>query len=91
PAGRVRVVPTPGHTVGHQSVVVEGGGDEVVLAGDVLVHAVQVVDPDVPYALEHDRDEARRTRRALLAGAARRGALVGTAHLTAPLIELAAP
>jgi N-acyl homoserine lactone hydrolase len=32
--GRVRIVPTPGHTMGHQSVVVDLGDDCVLIGGD---------------------------------------------------------
>ena len=35
--------PTPGHTPGHQSVWVSSGADTLLLTGDVLVHAVQLV------------------------------------------------
>ncbi|GIJ30147.1 MBL fold metallo-hydrolase [Micromonospora qiuiae] len=87
--GRVRVVPTPGHTPGHQSVVVEGGRhDQVVVTGDVLVHAVQIADPDVAYRYEADQDLARSTRRRLLAAARRDRALLATAHLNRPFVAL---
>ncbi|WFE44769.1 MBL fold metallo-hydrolase [Verrucosispora sp. WMMD1129] len=86
---RIRVVPTPGHTPGHQSVLVEGGRhDQVVVTGDVLVHAVQVVDPDVAYRYEADQDEARLTRRSLLDAARRERAVLATAHLNRPFVEL---
>ncbi len=68
----VAVVPTPGHTVGHQSVVV---------TGDVLVHAVQLANPDVGYRSEADQTVARETRRRLLADARTRGARLAPAHL----------
>ncbi|MEO3780214.1 MBL fold metallo-hydrolase [Micromonospora sp. B11E3] len=61
--GCVRVVPTPGRTPGHQSVVVDGGRDPVIVTGDVLVHAVQLVDPDVGYRYEAEPEVARETRR----------------------------
>jgi glyoxylase-like metal-dependent hydrolase (beta-lactamase superfamily II) len=77
----VAVVPTPGHTVGHQSVVVTSGDDEVVVTGDVLVHAVQLANPDVGYRSEADQTVARETRRWLLADARTRGARLAPAHL----------
>jgi glyoxylase-like metal-dependent hydrolase (beta-lactamase superfamily II) len=80
---RVTVIPTPGHTPGHQSVVVEGGGVEVVVTGDVLVHAVQLVRPSVSYVYEEDPDLARATRLALLA----RDAELATPHLTEPFVR----
>ncbi|WP_083458944.1 MBL fold metallo-hydrolase [Jiangella muralis] len=91
PAGRrgerVLAVPTPGHTVGHQSVVVGGPRDEVIITGDVLVHAVQLADPGVAYALENDQATARATRRALLRRAERADAVLATAHLHTPFVR----
>jgi glyoxylase-like metal-dependent hydrolase (beta-lactamase superfamily II) len=87
-AGPVRVVATPGHTPGHQSVLVETGDDLVLVTGDLLVHAVQLVDPDLPYAIETDPEAARRSRRALLAELAGRGGLLATAHLGEPFLAV---
>lgn len=83
---RISLLSTPGHTVGHQSVLVEGGRRDIVVTGDVLVHAVQLVEPRVRYAFEHDPELARRSRHALLAEAADRQALLATAHLTRPFV-----
>jgi glyoxylase-like metal-dependent hydrolase (beta-lactamase superfamily II) len=77
----VTVVPTPGHTVGHQSVVVAAGDDEVVVTGDVLVHAVQLANPDIAYRSEADQTVAADTRIRLLADARTRGSRLATAHL----------
>jgi len=38
----VRIVATPGHTPGHQSVVVEGGGRRVVLAGQCVYRSAEL-------------------------------------------------
>jgi glyoxylase-like metal-dependent hydrolase (beta-lactamase superfamily II) len=83
---RIAVVPSPGHTPGHQSVLVEGRGRQVVITGDVLVHAVQLVDPAVAYRFGSDQDVARETRQALLGRARRSRALLATAHLTRPFL-----
>lgn len=88
PSGeRVTVVPTPGHTPGHQSVVVDGGGTQVVVTGDVLVHAVQLVSPEVSYVYEEDPDLARASRLALLERAAAAGAELATPHLTEAFVK----
>ena len=79
---RTTVVPTPGHTPGHQSVVIENGSRQLVVTGDVLVHAVQLVSPAVSYIYEENPDQARETRVALLA----RGAELATPHLTNPFV-----
>lgn len=83
------LLPTPGHTPGHQSVLVEQGpgARDVLVTGDVLVHAVQLGNPAVPYSHERDRAAARSSREALLARAVERGALLATAHLTRAFVE----
>jgi glyoxylase-like metal-dependent hydrolase (beta-lactamase superfamily II) len=78
----VRAIATPGHTPGHQSVLLDSGDEVVLVTGDLLVHAVQLVDPDVSYANEVDPDQARETRRVLLDQLAARGGLLATAHLS---------
>ncbi|MER6255585.1 MBL fold metallo-hydrolase [Streptomyces sp. NPDC001584] len=85
----ITLLPTPGHTPGHQSVLVDqgAGARDVVVTGDVLVHAMQLGDPTVPYSHERDRETARASREDLLARARRRGALLATAHLTRAFVE----
>ncbi|MDR8415234.1 MBL fold metallo-hydrolase [Nonomuraea sp. 3-1Str] len=82
--GSIRVTPTPGHTPGHQSVIIDGDRDQVVITGDALVHAVQLVDPTVAYRYEADPEAARRTRERLLEMARRRHTVLATAHLRRP-------
>jgi glyoxylase-like metal-dependent hydrolase (beta-lactamase superfamily II) len=81
-AEQIRVVPTPGHTPGHQSVLVESGDKTLAITGDLLVHAVQLVDPTVAYAHEMDPVTARDTRVRLLRALAEHGGTVATSHLT---------
>jgi glyoxylase-like metal-dependent hydrolase (beta-lactamase superfamily II) len=84
----VDVEPTPGHTPGHQSVWLSSGGEELLLTGDVLVHAVQLLFPEIPYAAEDDPAAATATRERVYAEARRRGASLATAHLTEPFVGL---
>lgn len=87
----VTAVPTPGHTPGHQSVLVASDTDRVVIAGDVLVHPVQLVAPDVAYRYDDDQDLARATRRALLAEAERTGTVLASPHLSEAFQRVPAP
>lgn len=86
--GTLTVVPTPGHTPGHQSVLVEAGPRQVLITGDVHLHAVQLVNPDVGYRFDADQDLARRTRSAVLARARRDGVVLAVAHPTRAFLEL---
>ncbi|MFC9378799.1 MBL fold metallo-hydrolase [Streptomyces sp. NPDC057020] len=85
----VTLLPTPGHTPGHQSVLVERpDGRDVLVTGDLLVHAVQLAAPAVAYAHEREPATARTSRQELLARAAESGAVLATAHLTRPFVDV---
>jgi glyoxylase-like metal-dependent hydrolase (beta-lactamase superfamily II) len=84
----LRLLATPGHTPGHQSVLLETGDETVVLTGDLLVHAVQLVDPELPYAHEMDPVTARASRVALLDDLARRAGVLATPHLGEPFVPV---
>ncbi len=87
-SGTVTAIPTPGHTPGHQSVVVRDPAHQVVITGDVLVHAVQLADREVAYRFEADQDTARRSRHALLDDAGQHPTWLATAHLTRPFVPV---
>ena len=72
----VRLLPTPGHTPGHMSVLI---GSTFVL-GDVVVHELQVADPDVVYVSDHDAATSAATRRRVLDELADEGAAVVVSH-----------
>ncbi|MEV4828058.1 MBL fold metallo-hydrolase [Micromonospora sp. NPDC049257] len=82
----VRLLPTPGHTPGHQCVLVDTGDDRILFTGDLLVHVVQLIDPELAYAHEADPTTARDSRTTLLDQLATTSTptLLATPHLTAP-------
>lgn len=79
-----RVVATPGHTPGHQSVLVKDGRDLALITGDLLVHAVQLLHPELAYAHEVDPEEARRSRERMLGIEPGTVLRLATPHLTEP-------
>lgn len=81
----VSPVALPGHTPGHTGWLVQSEGTRLLLWGDI-VHAaeIQVARPGTAVIYDVDPDEARRTRRAVLADTARDGLVIGGAHLPAP-------
>jgi glyoxylase-like metal-dependent hydrolase (beta-lactamase superfamily II) len=55
--GSVRVVPTPGHTAGHQSLLIEG---RLLLVGDAC-YTQPALDADVVPPFGHDTEQQRST------------------------------
>jgi glyoxylase-like metal-dependent hydrolase (beta-lactamase superfamily II) len=80
-----RVVSTPGHTPGHQSVLVASGRDLAAVTGDLLVHAIQLLHPGLEYAHEMDPAAAKASRERLL-GLEADTFHLATPHLTAPFV-----
>ena len=83
-ASGIRLVPTPGHTPGHASVFIESEGSELVVLGDVVVHELQLADPDLVYFSDHDPGLAASTRKDVLARLADVGMHVIVSHFHGP-------
>ncbi|MFJ4832461.1 MBL fold metallo-hydrolase [Streptomyces sp. NPDC088747] len=81
-----RVLATPGHTPGHQSVLVAEGRELALVTGDLLVHALQLLHPELAYAHEVDPAAARRSRERMLNHETATTLHLATPHLTEPFI-----
>jgi len=84
----VRIVATPGHTPGHQSVLVEDGAESLLVAGDLAVHMIQLLHPDLAYASDMEPDQARATRRRVVEEVIARGTTLAVSHLGAAFRRL---
>ncbi|WP_433374655.1 MBL fold metallo-hydrolase [Actinoplanes sp. CA-142083] len=84
----VRIVATPGHTPGHQSVLVEDGDEALLITGDLVVHMLQLLDPELPYWGDMDPELARASRRRLLREVTDRQAILAVSHLGEPFRRL---
>ncbi|MCU1375286.1 MAG: fold metallo-hydrolase [Actinomycetia bacterium] len=80
----VRLVPTPGHTPGHVSVVIESGGERAVITGDMAHHPLQFAEPDIGAPADSDSAMGAKTRRLFLADRVEDGALVIGTHFGGP-------
>ena len=81
-----RVLATPGHTPGHQSVLVASERELVAVTGDLLVHAIQLLHPEVAYVHEMDPEQAKASRQQVLHRTAVGTLHLATPHLTEPFI-----
>ena len=81
----VRSVASHGHTAGHSTYYVESKGETLVLWGDLMhVAAVQFENPDVTIKFDSDTKQAAGERAKAYAEVARKGYLVGSAHVSFP-------
>ncbi len=62
----VRTLPTPGHTPGHQSMLLESEGERGVVTGDVVHSSAQFAHPDWSHRADIDPVKARNSRGRLL-------------------------
>ena len=81
----VRSHASHGHTPGHTTYIVEGGGKRLVLWGDLMhVAAVQFPAPFVTIQFDSDTKAAKAQRLKAFAEAAKKGDWIGAAHLPFP-------
>ena len=80
----VRLIPTPGHTPGHVSVLVGRGDGDAVLTGDLIHSPLQARYPELSMRVDFDRELAARTRRSFLERFCDTRALCCTAHFPSP-------
>lgn len=80
----VTLVPTPGHTPGHQSLAVLSGGERAYILGDVAITPVEAHETDWENRFDWDSAIARDTRHRVLDQLERDGSLVGASHFPKP-------
>jgi glyoxylase-like metal-dependent hydrolase (beta-lactamase superfamily II) len=80
----VRLMPTPGHTPGHVSVVIESKGETAIITGDMMHHPSQIGHPEWSPPFDSDKEASRVTRRAMLKDWADKPILIIGTHFSAP-------
>ena len=78
------LVPTPGHTPGHQSLLVSSGGERALILGDVANHPAQVEEIEWSPIFDGDAEAAAATRRAVMERLEQGGDLVVAGHFPHP-------
>jgi glyoxylase-like metal-dependent hydrolase (beta-lactamase superfamily II) len=82
----MRLIPSPGHTPHHVSVLLESQGERALITGDAVHHPCQIAYPDWSTISDFDPEQARRSRLELLNRFANsETAFIGT-HFSAPAI-----
>ena len=76
----VSTIPTPGHTPGHQSIVISSQGQKAIIAGDVLHSKAQVFEPGWCAGVDTDKALSASSRESMLNDAERDGSVVAAGH-----------
>jgi glyoxylase-like metal-dependent hydrolase (beta-lactamase superfamily II) len=58
----VSLIPTPGHTPGHVSVLIQSKGQSAVITGDMMHSPIQIAVPEREARFDMDKSAAARTR-----------------------------
>jgi glyoxylase-like metal-dependent hydrolase (beta-lactamase superfamily II) len=77
------LLPTPGHSPGHMSVLIQSDGEQALLTGDVAHHPCQMAHLDWSSTADSDPAQAARTRRDLFSRFADTPTLVIGGHFDA--------
>ncbi|HEV2363167.1 MAG TPA: MBL fold metallo-hydrolase [Caulobacteraceae bacterium] len=80
----VRLQPTPGHTPGHVSVVIQSAGETALITGDAIHHPCQMAHPDWSPWFDSDGAAAAVTRKGILEQVADQPILFIGTHFAAP-------
>ncbi len=80
----VTTLPTPGHTPGHQSIVIASAGERAFVTGDVAHHPAQANETDWNSGFDLDPATAAATRRRVMERLEQEGALGVFGHFPSP-------
>jgi glyoxylase-like metal-dependent hydrolase (beta-lactamase superfamily II) len=77
-------LPTPGHTPGHTSIMIDSGGERGCILGDVVLSPIDAEELTWANGFDWDHEMARATRLRLVDRLINEEATVGASHLPAP-------
>ena len=83
-SAEVRLIPTPGHTPGHVSVMIESEGQSAMSTGDAVHHPCQLAHPDWSPPFDSDGKASAVMRRQMFEDTADKPILVIGTHFAAP-------
>ncbi len=78
------LLPTPGHTPGHQSVAILSAGERGYVLGDVVNHPAQLQETEWCATFDNDKPAARTTRRWVVERLEVEGSVFAAGHLPVP-------
>ena len=76
----ITTLETPGHTPGHQVILVSSGGERAAIVGDLIHNPVQIYEPDWCAFVDTSPEDTRRSRRAFMDRAEGEDMIVAAGH-----------
>ena len=76
----ITTLDTPGHTPGHQVILISSQGEKAMIVGDAIHSSVQIQEPDWCAGVDTSKPDSRRSRHALLERAESEGYVVAAGH-----------
>ena len=76
----ITTLDTPGHTPGHQVILISSQGEKAMIVGDAIHSSVQIQEPDWCAGVDTSKPDSRRSRHALLDRAESEGYVVAAGH-----------
>jgi glyoxylase-like metal-dependent hydrolase (beta-lactamase superfamily II) len=80
----VSLVPTPGHTPGHVSVMIRSRGAEAIITGDMMHHPIQFAESDRTGNFDMDKEQGMKTRKEMFRRLEDKDILVIGSHFCDP-------
>jgi glyoxylase-like metal-dependent hydrolase (beta-lactamase superfamily II) len=80
----ITLIPTPGHTPAHVSVLIDSKGHQALITGDVMHHPCQIANPGWNTLSDTSKEMAKATREALLKRVATGNILLIGSHFASP-------
>ena len=76
----ITTLETPGHTPGHQVILVSSRGEKAAIIGDLIHNPVQIYEPDWCAFVDTSPDDTRRSRKSFMDRAEREDMIVAAGH-----------
>ncbi len=80
----VQLIPSPGHTIDHYSVLVGQSGHDALVTGDMVHSPIQARYPEIGMLSDYDSTQAGRSRREIFGRFCDTSTLMCTAHFPSP-------
>lgn len=84
PCPEITLMPTPGHTPGHVSIVIESKGKKAIITGDLMHCPIQFAEPQRIVRFDMNQEQGAQTRQAFVEKLSNQDVLVLGSHFADP-------